>query len=74
MNLLIYKLQGGHYVRNYGMYGIEKKMYGIVRNENWCTVRTKIGTDVRNSRKGLKIFFLFTQLQGFFLVEAYKLS
>ena len=59
------KSQGGHNVRNYGIYGIVKKMYGIVRNENRCTVRTKMCTDVRNSEKGHITsfrFFQYTQL------------
>ena len=59
------QIQGGHNVRNYGIYGIVKKMYGIVRNENRCTVRTKMCTDVRNSEKGHITsfrFFQYTQL------------
>ena len=41
---------------NTEMYGNVKKMYGNVRMESWCTVRTKICTDVRNSRKKLNFF------------------
>ena len=43
---------------NTEMYGNVKEMYGIVRKESWCTVRTKICTDVRNSRKKLNSFNL----------------
>ena len=54
----VYDLQRGHNVRKYGNVRKCKKMYGIVGKESWCTVRTKICTDVRNYRKKLNPFHL----------------
>ena len=67
-------IQRGHNVRKYGMYGNVKKMYGIVRKESWCTVRTKICTDVRNSRKKIELLLRFSRWGMFFRDQDYCLK
>ena len=70
-------MQRGHNVRKYGNVRKCKKMYGNVRMKSWCTVRTKICTDVRNSRKKMNSFnlmFRFSMLGMYFRDHDYCLQ